>query len=164
MIVAQIETQGIHKVGIFYLFIEWRERSKMRDPDNIAAAIKYILDGFQAAGIIPGDGWRYNLGWENSFRKTNTLEEGVSIKINGYASDSVKTLEIEDISLTEVEVSEILDIYEDKLRLWRVTGIGPDYITIGRDAFYSKKSVYKFKKERISRWETVRNTTQTLKI
>lgn len=36
----------------------WYEENRTRDPDNIASACKFVFDGLQAAGVIPGDGWR----------------------------------------------------------------------------------------------------------
>lgn len=38
-----------------------------RDPDNIAAAVKFIWDGLVEAGVIPNDGWKENGGWSNHF-------------------------------------------------------------------------------------------------
>jgi len=43
-----------------YMFI-WNEPNKKRDPDNIAFAKKFIMDGLIMAGIIPNDGWQ-NVG------------------------------------------------------------------------------------------------------
>ena len=37
----------------------WREKDRMRDPDNIAFAKKYILDALQKMRTIQGDGWRH---------------------------------------------------------------------------------------------------------
>lgn len=45
----------------------WYVRSKRRDPDNIAAGIKLILDGLVMAGVLPGDGWRHIAGIEHVF-------------------------------------------------------------------------------------------------
>lgn len=35
------------------------EPNRRRDPDNIMAAQKFILDGMVQAGIIEDDGWRH---------------------------------------------------------------------------------------------------------
>jgi Holliday junction resolvase RusA-like endonuclease len=40
------------------LDVMWVEPNQRRDLDNIAAGIKYILDGLQAANIIANDGWK----------------------------------------------------------------------------------------------------------
>ena len=39
------------------LFI-WVEKNRRRDPDNITAGQKFVLDGLVQAGIIPNDGWK----------------------------------------------------------------------------------------------------------
>lgn len=36
----------------------WYVKDKRKDPDNIAFAIKFILDGAIAAKLIPNDGWK----------------------------------------------------------------------------------------------------------
>lgn len=50
------------------LEILWVEQNKRRDPDNITAGVKFILDGLVASGILPGDGWSHVTGishrWE----------------------------------------------------------------------------------------------------
>lgn len=40
------------------VIIRWYEPNRKRDPDNIASAKKFILDGLQKAGILKNDGWR----------------------------------------------------------------------------------------------------------
>lgn len=50
-----------------YLDITWICKDKRRDPDNIAAAVKFIWDGLVQAGVIKNDGWSENGGWSNSF-------------------------------------------------------------------------------------------------
>lgn len=39
--------------------ITWYSATKKRDPDNIAAGVKFILDGMVKGGIIKGDGYRH---------------------------------------------------------------------------------------------------------
>lgn len=41
------------------LYFTWFCKNKRKDPDNIAAGIKFVLDGLVEAGVLPGDGWRY---------------------------------------------------------------------------------------------------------
>jgi len=47
---------------------EWIEKNKRRDPDNICAAKKFIIDGIVAAGIIENDGWSQVIGFSDSWR------------------------------------------------------------------------------------------------
>ena len=41
------------------IYIEWHERTKKRDVDNIQSAQKFILDALQLMKIIPNDSRRY---------------------------------------------------------------------------------------------------------
>ena len=36
----------------------WIEPNERRDPDNIAAGVKFIFDALQAHGVIERDGWK----------------------------------------------------------------------------------------------------------
>jgi len=63
-----------------FIEFEWFEPNRRRDPDNIAAAKKFVLDGLVEAGIIPGDSWRYIAGWQDKF-KVNKQKPGVLITI-----------------------------------------------------------------------------------
>ena len=44
------------------LIITWYEPNRHRDPDNIMAGQKFILDGLVQAGTIPNDGQRHIKG------------------------------------------------------------------------------------------------------
>jgi Holliday junction resolvase RusA-like endonuclease len=65
------------------LDITWYCRSKRRDPDNIAAAKKFILDGLVRAGVLENDGWEQVVGWEERWEvdkdnpRVEVLIEGV---------------------------------------------------------------------------------------
>jgi len=50
------------------LIITWYEPNQKRDPDNIMAGQKFILDGLVATGTIPGDSQRYIAGIMHRFR------------------------------------------------------------------------------------------------
>lgn len=51
-----------------YLVFDWVEKSKRRDPDNVAGGgRKFILDGLVAAGVLKNDGWGEVAGWEDRF-------------------------------------------------------------------------------------------------
>jgi Holliday junction resolvase RusA-like endonuclease len=41
------------------IYIEWHEKTKKRDVDNIQSAQKFILDALQTMNIIPNDSRRY---------------------------------------------------------------------------------------------------------
>ena len=59
------EVEG--KMKKIFLHITWYCKDKRRDPDNVAAAVKFIWDGLVAAGVIENDGWTQNAGWTNRF-------------------------------------------------------------------------------------------------
>ena len=59
------------------LIITWHEPDQRRDPDNIMAGQKFILDGLVAAGTIPNDSQKYVRGIVHRFkvdRKTPRVE------------------------------------------------------------------------------------------
>lgn len=45
----------------------WFCKNQRKDPDNIAFAKKFILDGLVTAGILEGDGWKYIKGLSDDF-------------------------------------------------------------------------------------------------
>lgn len=45
----------------------WYEPNKKRDKDNIASAKKMIIDALVRSGIIQNDGWKYIIGFSDSF-------------------------------------------------------------------------------------------------
>lgn len=61
--------QGLIRVERAWFRFIWIEKDMRRDKDNIAAGgRKLILDGLVAARKLPGDGWRYVVGWEDEFK------------------------------------------------------------------------------------------------
>jgi len=56
------------KMQRVFLDITWYAKNKRRDPDNIAAGVKFIFDGLVEAGVINNDGWNENAGWSNTFK------------------------------------------------------------------------------------------------
>jgi Holliday junction resolvase RusA-like endonuclease len=50
------------------LEITWYCKNRRKDPDNIAAAVKFIFDGLVKAGKLENDGWEENKGWTNIFK------------------------------------------------------------------------------------------------
>lgn len=71
----------IKSAGIYNF--TWLISSK-HDPDNIAFAKKYILDGLVKAGTIPNDTQKYVLGFSDSFIKVDKGKEKVVINIEQY--------------------------------------------------------------------------------
>ena len=51
-----------------YFIITWYEPDLRRDPDNIMAGQKFIMDGLVQAGVIPDDSQKYIAGIVHRFR------------------------------------------------------------------------------------------------
>jgi hypothetical protein len=49
------------------LAFRWYLKNKRKDPDNVAFAKKYVLDGLQMGGVIEGDSMKYIQGWQEEF-------------------------------------------------------------------------------------------------
>lgn len=45
----------------------WYMKNKRKDPDNIAFAIKFILDGMMKVGLIKNDNWEMIKGLKHDF-------------------------------------------------------------------------------------------------
>jgi hypothetical protein len=48
----------------------WVERDRQRNPDNICAGRKFILDGLVKSGVLVNDGWKQvvaEVGWNDKF-------------------------------------------------------------------------------------------------
>lgn len=81
---AEARAAGIHKPGPFAgpvrIRFEWRERDRRRDPDNVAAAKKLILDGLVVAKVLEGDRWRHVASWTDSW-SVDAMNPGVLVTI-----------------------------------------------------------------------------------
>ena len=62
------------------LHLTWYRVNRKSDPDNIAFAIKYILDGLQIAGVMKQDTWECVRKITHEFR-IDRDNPGVSISI-----------------------------------------------------------------------------------
>lgn len=66
LIIAQIgRMKPITQPSVIHL--TWYEKTARRDPDNVAAAKKFILDAMQKAGKLPNDNRRYIAGFTDGF-------------------------------------------------------------------------------------------------
>ena len=87
--------KGLPKFKKVALIITWYEPNRHRDPDNIMAGQKFILDGLVVAGTIPNDNQRHIQGIIHRFavdRKNPRVEvEIVDIEKSG------KVLEGQDL-------------------------------------------------------------------
>ena len=58
----------------------WRLKNDKIDPDNIAFAKKYILDGMVEARVLQGDGWDRIRGFSDDF-EVNPKDVGVVVVV-----------------------------------------------------------------------------------
>jgi hypothetical protein len=68
--VIRLTFRGYKAMGKVWLSCHWLEINRRRDPDNVCAAKKYILDGMVVAGLLDKD------GWDNIGGFTDTWEVG----------------------------------------------------------------------------------------
>jgi len=78
----------IKPVDTFKLELNWYEKARRRDPDNIAVGIKFILDSMVKCKVIVNDSWRYNLGWTNTFNISSS--PGVKVTILSLHEHSIQ--------------------------------------------------------------------------
>lgn len=71
-----------------YLVITWFEPDRRRDPDNIMAGQKFILDGLVQAGVLPGDSQKYIQGIYHRFR-VDRKNPRVEVEIRGVSGEKV---------------------------------------------------------------------------
>jgi len=64
------------KQGLFKF--QWIEENRKRDPDNIAAGRKFILDSLVKMNVLKDDSQRYVAGWRDEF-KINKNYPGVLV-------------------------------------------------------------------------------------
>jgi hypothetical protein len=82
LIISAIQLAKIKPVKRAYFQFTWIEDNKMRDPDNVAAARKFILDALVVAGVLSGDGWKQVAGWTDTFTvKEGNQKSGVGVAI-----------------------------------------------------------------------------------
>jgi len=72
-----IRLARLKPVGRFAIHFTWHEPDVRRDPDNVAAAKKFILDALVDEGIIKGDSRKYVMGFTDRWSDGN----GVSVRI-----------------------------------------------------------------------------------
>jgi hypothetical protein len=58
---------GLKHIDCARFRFRWVERTRQRNPDNIACGKKYIIDGLVTAKVLDNDGWSQVLSWVDSF-------------------------------------------------------------------------------------------------
>lgn len=52
------KAEGLPAIQSADFLIQWYCENRRKDPDNITAGQKFIMDGIVEAGVLPGDGWK----------------------------------------------------------------------------------------------------------
>ncbi len=63
------------------LHFTWKEKTIRRDPDNVSAAAKFVIDGLVKACVLPDDGWRFVKAISHEF--VVDIKPGVAVMIEG---------------------------------------------------------------------------------
>lgn len=66
----------------YHVTVHYLCKSKRKDPDNVCGAIKFVMDGLVAAGVVAGDRWRNVLSLTQTW-ECNTNKPGVYLKVTG---------------------------------------------------------------------------------
>lgn len=74
---------GLRPVQRGRFVFTWHEANRQRNPDNVAAGKKFILDALVAAKVLANDGWGEIAGWEDHF--TVSPRPGVMVVIEETA-------------------------------------------------------------------------------
>ncbi|MEG1433063.1 hypothetical protein [Eubacterium sp.] len=59
----------------------WILKDKRKDPDNVAFAKKFILDGMQQAGFLKNDSLKYIEGFTDCFEVIRGVDEKVIVEV-----------------------------------------------------------------------------------
>jgi hypothetical protein len=70
---------GWKPIKRYVVRLVWHCVNRNRDPDNVAAAVKYVLDGLVRAGIVADDRWNNVVSIEHVFLLAP--KEGVQVFI-----------------------------------------------------------------------------------
>ena len=78
-----IKAKDIKPMKSAHIEIQWHERNKRRDADNISAGKKFICDALVEAGVLKNDTWKYIDGFTETFYTSRKGEDGVVVILNG---------------------------------------------------------------------------------
>jgi Holliday junction resolvase RusA-like endonuclease len=64
---VRLAASGLPRLDRVTLRCHWYAPSRRRDPDNVSAGVKVVLDGLVAAGVLPDDSWAHVAGISHVF-------------------------------------------------------------------------------------------------
>lgn len=62
-----VRSARIRPVPRAHIRFIWHERDRRRNPDNLCAAIKFVLDGLVVAKVLENDGWDQIAGFTHAW-------------------------------------------------------------------------------------------------
>lgn len=77
---ARSQPRETVRPGPVWILCVWAEKDERRDPDNVFAAVKFILDGLVAAKAIKGDGHKH-IGRIEHHIVTDKERPGVTVSV-----------------------------------------------------------------------------------
>ncbi len=83
--IAMNAVSGMNPVSSCSIHCQWTSKNSRKDPDNVAAGVKFVLDGLVNAKILPGDGRKHVVGISHSFVVSKI--PGVQIIIHGMVTE-----------------------------------------------------------------------------
>lgn len=83
-IMRYVKRAQLKKMGLVMVDILWIEPSKRRDPDNVSAGVKYILDALVSVGILKNDNWRHVKKISHNF-KCDKKNFGIRVVLTEYS-------------------------------------------------------------------------------
>lgn len=96
---ARKQLKGVNLNSSVNITMIWIVKDKKKDPDNIAFAKKYILDGLTTAGVLKND----NLNHVVSFNDQFCLEKNSDFKVGVFVIITPMIHTIDDITLKKNE-------------------------------------------------------------
>lgn len=72
---------AIEPMDRVFISFQWQELNRQRDPDNIAFAKKFVMDGLVQAKVLKNDGWNEVEGWTDTF-VVNKNDPGVLVTLS----------------------------------------------------------------------------------
>jgi len=75
-----IKEAGLKPMTKATILFYWKEKNKRKNPDNIAAGKKFVLDALVNAGILSNDGWGQVIGVADKWA-VDTKNPGVYVEL-----------------------------------------------------------------------------------
>ena len=75
-----LAARRLKPVKAVHVHCTWRSKTRRIDPDNLAFAVKYILDGLVVAKVLPDDSWQHVKSIHHTF-VVDKKHQGVDVRL-----------------------------------------------------------------------------------